>query len=280
MQFFAFLIAAISVSIAALMLKSSDEIAVANVPLLDLPLSGLSSSNSMTPGNKPSSFSFNSDIVSFQIPDILESTTLSPNSAREPSSNSADQPPVLNPSTIFTEVQAYTDDSNPICPLHSNTGRKRKERQSCIDLSQFLILPPVDEQKQDDGTQEQREKYRVFKNDIQWNKDHFQGMTQEQRDNEIRKLAAPGSSNCANRDGEVYPFPFCCLGPSVYITVPTLPNEVNLMNVFNCVLFLLGRPYCNYGGYCCKKGEYPELGRGRGLEWLLGFKGIECIAMP
>lgn len=281
MHLLGFLITGFSISITALLPEISDETALARLTLLDPPLSSSSSLNPTTSDNEPSSLNVNLDLLPFQNPDIPDLIAFNPKIAQEPSADSADQPSIINPSTMHAEAQIFGDDSNEICYPRSSTGRKRKKRQSCINLSQYLFPPslPNPNRNQVEVTEGARKMSEVSVKDKEWVLKQFPNdMSEEQRGDELMRLGALGTESCASQDTKSYPFPLCCLGPERFISVPTLGpllDTVRLMNVYNCLLFLLGRPFC-LKKYCCRKVGFPEIGS----PWIWGFKGVGCIEMP
>lgn len=274
-----FLITGLSISITALLPENSDETALAGLSLLDLQLSNPSSLNPTTPDKEPSSFNANPNILPFQNPDIPDLITFNPKITQEPSADSADQPSIINPSTMHAEAQTYKDDSNEICYPRSSTGRKQKKRQSCVNLSQYLLPPSLPDRNQAKVAEGAREIRDVSVKDKEWVLENFpDDMSEEQRGEDLMRLGAPGTESCSSQDGNSYPFPLCCLGPESFISVPILGpllDTVILMNVYNCLLFLLGRPFCRKK-YCCRTVGLPE----PGSPWMWGFKGIECLVMP
>ena len=184
MNILAFLIAAFSISITALLSDNSDPTDAASLSL-DLPLSGslspdipdqrdISSLRSESPFPSPlslnppaslpldpslfslspqnptlpdSSFIDNPDVVSFGAADVPQSIAFNPNIDPNPSANSVDQPSIADPSPGYTEAKTSTDDSNPKCDARSHTSRKRKKRDDefCMTLESYLFLPNLQE---------------------------------------------------------------------------------------------------------------------------------------
>lgn len=310
MHFLAFLIAGISITITvtftALLPEISDAIASANLPLSnsvlsDSLLSDSSSSNPTAPGNEPNSFDVKLPIVPSQNPDIIGSISFSPSIAQKSDANSADQPSALNPSTLYTEAQnteaqnteaqTYTDNSNEMCYPQTSTGQRRNKRQSCIDLSQFVFprMPLKINQAGSRGVDKKNQE--ILERERSWKKKwFFPSDTPSDVLRQLNRLSRPGREICSFRDTTRarpvdYLVPVCCLGPEEIIRVPLLGplpisgqemDVVNLLNVENCLLFLLGRPYCAIRKYCCKGLRRPATYE----QLVLGSVGVECIPMP
>lgn len=280
MHVLAFMIIGFSSSIAALLSENVDEIALDSLPLLDRPFFDSSVSKPTIPDNEPSSFNFNLDnVVPLQTSDTPESIAFSPYMGQESSANIVNQPSIIDSSSAYTEAQIYRADSNEICYPHSSIGQKRKKRQSCINLSQFLFAPIIPIRNEVEETEEQEWRRKISNDDEEWMRVKFpEGMSEEEKAAQLDKLGGPGDEAC-EKAGKVYPVPVGCLGPEFFVHVPTLnllPYEVDIKNVYNCVLFLLGRPFCRFTNYCCR----TLLSPGPNVEWKWGYRGIECLEMP
>lgn len=270
MHFLAFLIAASSVSIAVLFLEDSDQI---NLPPLESlppgslslgptpgngypPLSDSSSLNPTTPGNNPSPFNVDQNIVQLE-----------------------------NLGDIQTEAQTHPDDSYMICELRRSNGPKRRKRQ--------LSCPPKglvrDEQ---DRTEPQRKKDALSDADQAWIWKQIGSEAWKFSDWEmidiLIEMSRPGKEACQTQIKEEGAFTrhnsLCCLGPEEEMTAPFTPWPIlgNRLarrheipkNVFGCEPFIEGRPFCarKEQRYCCGSADYLDVD-----DW--GFKGLDCVHM-
>ena len=280
--------------VAATALPSSDleGLDTASLPSLDLPSSELSPLGATTPGDGPDLLGANLDqSLNFLEPSTFSSqiaqlpgansaetsSTFSPQIPQLPGANSAGTSSIIDPSTTDTTAQTHMDASTDVCNADRSTGQKVQKRQdSCPNGEYFLRRPELPKINYAERTKEQLENDRKARVDKKW--------LDEKKKEDWLPLLEPGRDWCERFWGEVddrpnFANPLCCLGPKEFITVPTLGlrrvrrQSVTLMNVHNCLLFLVGRPFCMWEEqrFCCKQitVDYQD--------W--GFKGLDCAEM-
>ena len=309
MHVLAVLMVGLSISIAAFVLDDTDNPNGENFPLLESLLPDSSSLESETTGNEPSIFKANLDTTVFQIPDKAETLTFNPNTAQGPSANAggvdiipfeyqavtesstykpniaqgpiangAGESSINNPLTIDTEAQIDTDET---CHSHSITGQKIKKKDEtkgrCINPDSLMHGSNVPHAGQRTPREQRNDK--LQQQDKDWER-RVAGMSnQDARD--VFNSFDEGEEACKKQGapGGQEPIPLCCLGPEENIGAPTFEprlvrREVQLMDVYNCAVFLVGRPFCARPErvYCCKYAD-PNFT----TDW--GFKGLNCARM-
>ena len=251
------------------------ELALTDLSFLDLlPLSAA------TADDNPNLMSANLD----QSLNFLNPSTLSFPISQLPGANSDETLSVIDPFTAWTTAQSPTDASVDVCDANRSTGQKVQKRQdSCQKLLYFISRPespPVNYAAH--KTEEDKSKDWMIKFDKKWlDKTVDPRLLGEKRVDAYEPLIRPGEEWCQrqSRGGVSRLNPVCCLGPEEFITVPTLGlrrvrrQDVTLMNVHNCAVFLVGRPLCDLAEerYCCRTMTF-ELG-----DW--GFTALDCTPM-
>lgn len=193
----------------------------------------------------------------------------------------------INQSATSKTGKTDTDSSISMCPADGSTGQNVEKRDGiCRDESYFLLRPKLPKinyaaHKGNDLINDEK-----AKEDKEWLVKFVDpDVSPEERLVLYYPLATPGENWCGRRwEGNrayrpFYTWALCCLGPKEFINVPTLGNTLNrrqsviLVNVFNCLLFLLNRPYCTPSEqrYCCHEVS-TDL-----TTW--GFKGLDCVEM-
>lgn len=290
MQLLAVSIAIVSVTTAAVLSTNSDEPNLtslfdpdlANLISPDSSPSGSSLLSSTTPDDEWSFIDVNPD----KTLDVPESFTSGSLIAQQPGANGADESPIFDPATTYATAQTSEDESLEICPADSSTAQKQKKRQYCLPLEHFLLRPEPPERTRDALTPDQKERIKKKNRTIadeKWINDRIpQNVDQRQRDRVITRSVQKQRDHCNSKYGSNdngTPFngeALCCWGPQEVIEVPILGlpigQSVTLINVFNCLLYLIGRPFCEVPPaniYCCH-GLSPTLG-----DW--GYKGLLCL---
>ena len=229
-------------------------------------LSGSSSLNPITADNGPSPVNPDLDIVSSENLDTFDSLTSSVNLAQEPSANGATEP-----STLYAAAQNHKQNSNQICYHRIGPGRKEQKELSCLNVD--LLVRGGAHRGAGARTPEQQKS-----DELKVYDENFL----DTRRFDIMSSIEKGRKACKRQGwGGDKPWALCCLGPDEYIPVPTLgwrlvrrQNLVVIRNVFNCLVFLQGRPFCAdfRKRFCCRSMDEHILG-----DW--GFKGLDCAPM-
>lgn len=295
------LIALISVSITALVLENSDQLDLASLPSLNLPLTelsppaqtasdntpdpdglplldpglpGVSLLNPTSPDKEPSSFNANLDIP--------ESFAFSPISAEDTTVNGAAESSITNPPTMHIEAQSPGDDFNEVCHDHTRAHRKRQNQELSCKIPELFVhgtrplntnqLGRTEEQQKNDELSYHDQKY-ISK---------VGAMSKKDRDR-ILDTIEDGEFECLKQGwagiaGE-YPWALCCLGPDEFFMVPSwrqrlVRRDVRIRNIFNCQFLIVGRPFCArlVQRFCCRSVDTGTI-----AEW--GFKGLDCTQM-
>lgn len=204
-------------------------------------------------------------ISPFTNPDMSNAFTSDPN--RGPIANSAGEPPTKYPSTTYTQAQIHNDYPDKMCLSHGFDDQKiqKKDQSGAACRSQYpLIYPPDPRLRQKPkGNAEPRTDPKEAENDemdflqLDW-LDKVNRMSDDVKFR-IFFSGSMGEEACKKQGlGVKEPIPFCCLGPEEGFTVPTLGQrrarrDVTLVNVYNCLQFLVGSPYCSAPRriYCC-----------------------------
>ena len=281
MYFLTILITVFSVATTALPQSDSD---IASLPPLDLPFpDSLPLDATTTANNNQNLMSDNPD----QSLNFLGPSTFSSQIAQLPGANSVETSSILDPSTADTTAQTQMDGSIAMCAADGSTGQKVQKRGDwCPDALYFLRRPDLPKINYAHRTKEEADNDRKAANDKEWlDRIVNPNLPTEERVEKYLPLMEPGREWCKRHMETEFgkPYfanPLCCLGPREFITMPTLElrrvrrqQSVTLMNVYNCVLFLLGRPYCLWEEqrFCCHEVTIEF------TDW--GFKGLNCVEM-
>ena len=289
MYFLATLITVFLVAAAALLPSNSEDLNLASLPSLDSPFSGLFPLGAATADNDqslnvPDLATFSSQIA--QLPgansdetssslNFLDPATFSSQNAQLPGANSDETSSITDPSTI------------DMCHADGSTGQNVQKREGvCREETYFLLRPELPKIKAGPRTEEEVKKDGKATEDKDWYKNLAHPNTQwEDRVEIYYRLYHPGRDWCTRHHGSgsggspLHPIPVCCLGPPEFVVVPTLGSkrvrrhDVTLMNEYNCLEFILGRPFCMLPEqrYCCKT-LTEEI-----TDW--GFKALDCVFM-
>ena len=216
---------------------------------------------------------------------FLEPLTLSSQPAQLPGANS-DETTTIDPSTTSTTGQTDADVSINICHADGSTGQDVQKREDiCRDELYFLLRPESPRTNYAAPTGNDLKNKKRADDDKKWVENFASpDISPEERSNLYLPLAKPGEDWCRKRweagpgNRARFEWALCCLGPKEFITIPTLRfkrvrRSVTLVNVFNCLLFLSGRPFCAVPEerYCCHEVGTPI------SRW--GFKGLDCVEM-
>ena len=265
--------------------SDSEEPDPASFPSLDLPLPlpfPDSSPLSATTGDNEPNLLSGENVV--QNLNFLAPFTLGSPIAQLPGANSAETSSTLDPSTIDETAQTPMDRSINVCSVDGSTGQKVQKRQDwCPRASYFLLprgSPPINSAKRTELQKKNDEQARV---DREWvAKNAKLGVPEDQLQDELFPLWDPGLRWCKRQDrSKARPYPVCCLGPPIFGTMSTpevqkvrRQQSLPFMNVENCLLFLVGRPYCIPGTqrYCCKSFSTSSVD-------VWGFTALDCVSM-
>lgn len=176
-----------------------------------------------------------------------------------------------------------TDTPNQVCTLHkigtsAKWVRDLRVRQRCWDLHNILNEESKTELRQlqrHTGSQSNREFDIILRDDSNWLHDR-----RKEKPFTYLQDNAGARYQCQGKSGRL--IPTCCLGPSDPKPTPAtevqrrqlLPRQNGVNDKQNCVVYLLGRKWCEPATrrFCC-----VNMGEPMNPGW--GFWGVDCVPM-
>ncbi|MCJ1463841.1 hypothetical protein MMC07_002450 [Pseudocyphellaria aurata] len=179
--------------------------------------------------------------------------------------------------TVFTGTENSSGKSLDILASKSyaldhicDSAKRVRVRQQCLDLHNILIQDYQMESNSQGKAQNNQEFEKLLRDDSD-----FLNLLRKESSAYLQQNVG-AQYQCRNKDNRV--IPLCCLGPPPTNVNRGLlqPRQPNPANEQRCVVFLLGRPWCNSppaGLFCCRsRGELMQ-------PVFSGFWGLSCVPM-